>query len=92
MLKGVKDCAWPAGWRPELPRRSSLVVPIIGSPYRNADVVVDPWLNGGQPTVAKRGIRVADILSRLNAHEPAGDVADNYGLTIREVEDIRKAA
>ena len=60
--------------------------------YRNADVVVDPWLNGGQPTVAKRGIRVANIVSRLKAHEPAGDVADDYGLTIREIEDIRKVA
>jgi uncharacterized protein (DUF433 family) len=35
--------------------------------------------------VAKRGIRVADIVSRLRAQEPAGDVADDYGLTIREV-------
>jgi uncharacterized protein (DUF433 family) len=35
--------------------------------------------------VAKRGIRVADIVSRLRAQEPAGDVAYDYGLTIREV-------
>jgi uncharacterized protein (DUF433 family) len=55
-------------------------------------VVVDPWLNGGQPTVAQRGIRVADIMSRLRAPEPARDVADDYDLTLREVEEIRKAA
>jgi len=60
--------------------------------YGKADVVVDPWLNGGQPTVARRGIRVADIMSRLRADEPARDVADDYDLTVREVEEIRRAA
>jgi uncharacterized protein (DUF433 family) len=60
--------------------------------YGSVDVVVDPWLNGGQPTVAGRGIRVTDIVSRLNAQEPVGDVAGDYGLTVREVEEIRRAA
>jgi len=60
--------------------------------YGSVDVVVDPWRNGGQPTVAGRGIRVADIVSRLNAQEPAEDVADDYDLTIRDVEEIRRAA
>jgi uncharacterized protein (DUF433 family) len=54
--------------------------------------VVDPWLNGGQPTVTQRGIRVVDIVNRLKAHEPASDVAADYGLTTREVEKIREAA
>jgi uncharacterized protein (DUF433 family) len=60
--------------------------------YGSVDVMVDPWLNGGQPTVALRGIRVRDILSRLNAHEPAKDVAGDYDLTVRDVEEIRRAA
>jgi uncharacterized protein (DUF433 family) len=60
--------------------------------YGKVDIVVDPWLNGGQPTVAQRGIRVADIMSRLRADEPARDVAADYGLTLREVEEIRRAA
>jgi uncharacterized protein (DUF433 family) len=60
--------------------------------YGNIDVVVDPWLNGGQPTVAGRGIRVIDIVNRLNASEPATDVADDYDLTVREVEQIARAA
>jgi len=54
--------------------------------------VVDPWLNGGQPTVAERGIRVVDIVNRLKAHESARDVAYDYDLTPREVEAIRRAA
>jgi uncharacterized protein (DUF433 family) len=60
--------------------------------YGSVDVVVDPWLNGGQPTVAERGIRVVDIVNRLNAREPAKDVAADYDLTVREVEQIRRAA
>jgi uncharacterized protein (DUF433 family) len=60
--------------------------------YGSTEVVVDPWLNGGQPTVAGRGIRVTDIMSRLNAREPAEDVAGDYGLSVREVEEIRQAA
>jgi uncharacterized protein (DUF433 family) len=60
--------------------------------YRSVDVLVDPWLNGGQPTAAERGIRVADILNRLKAQEPAKDVAGHYDLTLREVQEIRRAA
>jgi uncharacterized protein (DUF433 family) len=78
---------------PERPRGAS--VPYVGLAEAYivaAFIVVDPWLNGGQPTVAQRGIRVADIGSRLQADEPAGDVADDYDLTVREVEQIRKAA
>jgi uncharacterized protein (DUF433 family) len=62
------------------------------SQYANVEVVVDPWLNGGQPTVAERGIRVGNIMSRLKARESAKDVAYDYDLTVREVEAIRKAA
>jgi uncharacterized protein (DUF433 family) len=60
--------------------------------YGKAEVVVDPWLNGGQPTVARRGVRVADIVSILSAHELPEDVAGDYGLTVPEVEEIRQAA
>jgi uncharacterized protein (DUF433 family) len=60
--------------------------------YGESHVVVDPWLNGGQPTVAGRGIRVADIMGRFVAREPVADVAEDYGLTVPEVEAIRLAA
>jgi uncharacterized protein (DUF433 family) len=60
--------------------------------YERVDVVVDPWLNGGQPAVADRSIRVTDIVNRLNANEPAKDVAYDYDLTVRDVEAIRRAA
>ena len=60
--------------------------------YGKAEVIVDPWLNGGQPTVARRGVRVADIASRLGAGEPPGDVAGDYGLTVPGVEASRRGA
>jgi uncharacterized protein (DUF433 family) len=60
--------------------------------YGKVDIVVDPWLNGGQPTVAQRGVRVADIMSRLRAHESARGVAHDYDLALREIEEIRRAA
>lgn len=60
--------------------------------FGRAKVIVDPWLNGGQPTPSSRGIRVTDVVGRLKAQEPAKDVAADYGLTAREVEEIRRAA
>ncbi len=82
------EVLWDFGRQSGDPADQDMVDPQYGS----VDVVVDPWRNGGQPTVAGRGIRVADIVSRLNAQEPAEDVADDYDLTIRDVEEIRRAA
>jgi uncharacterized protein (DUF433 family) len=56
--------------------------------YEQVDVTVDPWINGGQPTVARRGIRVADVLSRLHAGEDSQDVAEDYDLHVNEVEAL----
>jgi uncharacterized protein (DUF433 family) len=47
--------------------------------YESVDVVVDPWLNGGHPTVAGRGVRVTDIVNRLKALESADDVVGTTG-------------
>jgi uncharacterized protein (DUF433 family) len=60
--------------------------------YDRVEVFVDPWVNGGQPTIAQRGIRVVDIVSRLQAGEPVADVAYDYDLPQADVEAIRKAA
>jgi uncharacterized protein (DUF433 family) len=48
-------------------------------------VTVDPFINGGQPTLARRGIAVADILSRIRAGEPSKAVAADYGLRASEI-------
>jgi uncharacterized protein (DUF433 family) len=49
------------------------------------DITVDPWINGGQPTLARRGITVQDIMSRIHAGEPSEAVAADYGLRAAEV-------
>ncbi len=53
--------------------------------YQQVEVTVDPRVNSGRPTVARRGIRVADVVSRLAAGEPDGQVADDYRLSVAEV-------
>jgi uncharacterized protein (DUF433 family) len=56
--------------------------------YERAAVTVDPTINGGQPTVSRRGVRVSDVLSRLRAGEDSRHVADDYGLLLNEVEGL----
>jgi uncharacterized protein (DUF433 family) len=60
--------------------------------YDHVDVTVDPWINGGQPTIARRGIRVADVISRVRAGEDRHDVADDYDLELYEVEALLSQA
>jgi uncharacterized protein (DUF433 family) len=60
--------------------------------FADIDVTVDPWINGGQPTVSERGVRVTDILNRLRANESIRDVAEDYGLASAQIEAIRRAA
>jgi uncharacterized protein (DUF433 family) len=55
-------------------------------------VTVDPFINGGQPTLARRGIAVADILSRIRAGEPSKEVAADYGLRASEITALLKLA
>jgi uncharacterized protein (DUF433 family) len=52
------------------------------------EVIVDPWINGGQPTLTRRGVAVQDVLSRIRAGEPPGMVADDYGLRPAEMTAI----
>jgi uncharacterized protein (DUF433 family)/plasmid stabilization system protein ParE len=60
--------------------------------YHDIDVTVDPWINGGQPTLASRGIRVADVLGRLMAGEDSHDVAHDYDLPPNEVAVLAQQA
>ena len=54
--------------------------------FRQTAVVVDPSRNSGQPTVARVGVTVEDIVSRARAGEPMADLADDFAL---DIEDIR---
>jgi uncharacterized protein (DUF433 family) len=59
--------------------------------YAHVNVIVDPWLNGGHPTVAERGIRIIDVVNRLKAHESPQDVAYDYDLSLSDIEAIRES-
>ena len=55
------------------------------------EVVVDPHRNFGVPTLASRGVRVDDILDRLRAGEPAGQVAADYQIPTSDVRALAAA-
>ena len=57
----------------------------IRLPRYRTDVVVDPRVNFGQPTLPNRGIRIADVIDRLNAGEDAAELASDYLLDINQV-------
>lgn len=63
----------------------------IRLPDYEPDVVVDPHINFGQPTLASRGVRVADVVSRIRAGERPEAVADDYHLDPRDVRALSAA-
>lgn len=65
---------------------------IINVGRGSVDVTVDPWMNGGQPTLTRRGIAVADILSRIRAGESSKAVAADYGLRQLEITALLELA
>ncbi|WP_439692630.1 DUF433 domain-containing protein [Curtobacterium sp. SP.BCo] len=56
--------------------------------FERIEVVVDPYRNAGQPTVARIGVRVEDVVSRVRAGEPMADVADDFGLEAAELRSL----
>ncbi|WP_345799733.1 DUF433 domain-containing protein [Microbacterium sp. Kw_RZR3] len=56
--------------------------------YERAEVVVDPRRNSGQPTIARLGVRVEDVLSRLRDGDPMADVAQDFGLEDEELTSL----
>jgi uncharacterized protein (DUF433 family) len=53
---------------------------------RDEGVAIDPRRGFGQPIIARRGVRVEDVVDRLLAGEPRAVVADDFGLEPAEVE------
>jgi uncharacterized protein (DUF433 family) len=56
------------------------------------DVTVDPWINGGRPTLVRRGVAADDVLSRIRAGESSRAVAADYGLRVSEVTALLELA
>jgi uncharacterized protein (DUF433 family) len=53
---------------------------------REEGVVVDPRRSFGQPIIARRGVRVEDVVHRVLAGEPRAVVAHDFGPELAEVE------
>jgi uncharacterized protein (DUF433 family) len=56
------------------------------------DVTVDPWVNGGRPTLPSRGVAADDVLSRIRGGETSKAVAADYGLRLAEVTALLELA
>lgn len=56
--------------------------------FERAHVIVDPHRNSGQPTIARIGVRVEDVVSRIRAGEAMPDVAEDFGLQQDEMQSI----
>lgn len=65
---------------------------IINVGAGKVDVTVDPWMNGGRPTLVSRGIAAEDVLSRIRAGESSRTVAADYRLRLSEVTALLELA
>jgi uncharacterized protein (DUF433 family) len=50
-------------------------------------IQINPVVGFGKPVIAGTGISTAVIASRFNAREPIGDLATEYGVTPRQIEE-----
>ena len=57
-----------------------------GSQPGEGPVVVDPRRAFGAPVITRTGIRTEDVFSRFSAGETLADLADDYGLTLAQIE------
>ncbi|WP_250000410.1 DUF433 domain-containing protein [Actinoplanes sp. M2I2] len=58
-------------------------------PYESADVIIDPRFGFGQPVFAGSKVPVEAVADLFyGGGESVGDIADEYGLTIFEVETV----
>ncbi|KZS64409.1 hypothetical protein A4G26_10100 [Mycobacterium kansasii] len=55
--------------------------------YGEANVVLDPCRGYGQPLFDGSGVRVADVLGPLRAGATFRAVADDYGVTVAQLQD-----
>lgn len=68
--------------------RDGLVDSVRLPTYEGVEVVLDPLRNSGQPTIARLGVSVEDVVSRVRAGEPFVDVGDDFGLTDAEIRSL----
>jgi uncharacterized protein (DUF433 family) len=60
--------------------------------YKHAEVVVDPRIAFGLPLVVHGGARVEDLVDRFIAGDSVADIAYDFGVPPKEVEDVIRVA
>ncbi len=60
--------------------------------YRQARILADPARAFGQPIFAQSATKVADVLQRFGAGDALTSIADDYGLSFAEVENVVRVA
>lgn len=78
----VRDYLRRVTWGPD---DYAIAIPLPG--YQQSEVVADSRRGFGQPTFKRGGARLEDVLQLFYAGEPAEVVAEEFGLTQRDVED-----
>jgi uncharacterized protein (DUF433 family) len=61
--------------------------PFLASEVRaDRTIAIDPKIAFGRPIVIRTGVSTGAITDRIDANEPVQDIAEDYGLTVEEVE------
>ncbi len=60
--------------------------------YRRAEVIVNPRRAFGMPLVVHGGARVEDLVDRFVAGDTLADIAEDFGVSEPEVEDVVRVA
>lgn len=60
--------------------------------YAEADVIVDPARAFGQPLVVHGDARVEDLVDRFRAGDSIEEIGADFGVPLREVEDVIRVA
>ncbi|HEY5579135.1 MAG TPA: DUF433 domain-containing protein [Acidimicrobiia bacterium] len=60
--------------------------------YKQADVVVDPTRSFGAPIFERGGSRVDDVLQRFWVGESLGELANEFGVPMNQLEDVLRVA
>ena len=59
---------------------------VSGESPADRSIAIDPKIRFGRPILVRTGVSTAAIADRIDAREPPQEVAEDYGLTMEEVE------
>ncbi len=60
--------------------------------YQHAEVVVDPRVGFGLPLLVHGGARVEDLIDRFRAGDGVADIAEDFGVPEKDIEDVVRVA